>query len=148
MADASGFFMKRVIAAVVVGAMLAACATMAGAPRESAMDGQFRAIYEKEWAWRKSLNADDVDEDADEDDAPKTWPRVDPATQAERQAYLTDVIRQLDALDTKAMSPDAQLNLAVYRDQIEVKLSQIKFRQYEKPLNADTTFWTLAASAA
>src|SRR6185436_15197648 len=92
MADASGFFMKRVIAAAVLGAMLAACATLAGAPRESAMDAKLRAIYEKEWAWRKNLNADDVDEDADEDDAPKAWPKVDLQTQAERQAYMTDVI--------------------------------------------------------
>lgn len=68
------------------------------------------------------------------------------ASQAERLVYMKDVIRKLDALDARALSPEAQINLAIYRDQIEVRIAQVEFREYEKPLNADSTFWTGVAS--
>jgi uncharacterized protein (DUF885 family) len=140
--------MKRVLAAVLVGVVLTACASIAGAPHESSADVRFRAIYEAEWEWRNSLDPELDDDTPDEEKAPKTWPRVDPATQAIRLAYMKDVIAKLDALNSRALSPEAQINLAIYRDQIEVRMSRIEFREYEKPLNADTTFWTNAASAA
>jgi uncharacterized protein (DUF885 family) len=140
--------MRRTLAGLVLVFVVSACATMSGAPRASVADAKFRTIYETEWTWRNTLDPVGDDEDPDEDKAPKTWPKVDPKTQAERAAYMTNVIRQLDALDAKSHSRDAQMNLAIYRDQIEVRLARLKFREYEKPLNADTTFWTSVASAA
>jgi len=140
--------MKRVLAAVLLGVALSACASIAGAPHESAADARFRNIYETEWTWRNSLDPEDDEDTPSEDKAPTKWPRVDPATQATRLAYMKDVIAKLDALDSRTLSPEAQINLAIYRDQIEVRMSWIVFREYEKPLNADTTFWTNAASAA
>ncbi len=112
------------------------------------MDMRFRVITETEWAWRNSLGPAEDDEDPDEDDAPRVWPKVDPETQADRLAYMTDVIRQIDALNPSAMSTDQQINLGIYRDQINVRINRLKFSEYEKPLNADTTFWTTVASAA
>ncbi|MDP3494349.1 MAG: DUF885 family protein, partial [Hyphomonadaceae bacterium] len=82
----------------------------------------------------------------DADAAPRHWSRVDPASQAERLAYMTGVIAKLDALDTQSLSPEAKINLAIYRDQIDVRIAQIAFKEYEKPLNADSTFWTNVAS--
>lgn len=138
--------MKRIIVGVAMMA-LAACATMGGAPGESAAEAKFRQIYETEWAWRQASEPDDSDTPNDEK-APLDWGKVDVATQTERLAYMQDVIHQLDALNAKALSPEAQINLAIYRDQIETRISRLEFREYEKPLNADTTFWTLVASSA
>ena len=138
--------MKRILLGVALMA-LAACATVGGTPRESAADTRLRQIYETEWDWRQLSEPDDSDTPNDEK-APLDWGKVDAATQEERLAYMQDVIRQLDALDAKLLSPEAQINLAIYRDQIETRISRLKFREYEKPLNADTTFWTLVASSA
>jgi uncharacterized protein (DUF885 family) len=139
--------MRQVWTGLVLALAVSACATLA--PRdETAADAKFRAIYETEWAWRIALDPAGEDDDPDEDKAPKAWPKVDPRTQDMRAAYMADVLKQLDALDAKNLSPDARMNLAIYRDQIEVRLSRLKFREYEKPLNADTTFWTSVASAA
>lgn len=137
--------MKSVLAGVAFG-VLAACASIGGSPGESAADARFRAIYETEWAWRKTLDPEEDEESSDADAAPGTWSRVNPASQAERLVYMKDVIRKLDALDARALSPEAQINLAIYRDQIEVRIAQVEFREYEKPLNADSTFWTGVAS--
>lgn len=138
----------KLVAMTVAAMALAACATVGGRAPESALDQKFRAIYEAEWTWRQNLEPEDDDDTVDEDKAPRTWGRVDPATQAERLAHWKAVIAELDALNAKALSPEAQVNLAIYREQIEVRISQIAFREYEKPLNADTTFWTSVASSA
>lgn len=138
----------KLVAMTVAAMALAACATVGGRAPESALDQKFRAIYEAEWTWRQNLEPEDDDDTVDEDKAPRTWGRVDPATQAERLAHWKAVLAELDALNAKALSPEAQVNLAIYREQIEVRISQIAFREYEKPLNADTTFWTSVASSA
>ncbi len=139
--------MKRLLAAVSLGA-LSACTSLNTGPQPTAMDQRFTAIYEAEWAWRNSAGPTEGDESAQEDENPKTWARVDPAWQAERLAYLTGVMTRLDALNPAAMSPAERVNLSIYRYQIGVVISRIKFRDYEKPLNADSTFWTNAASSA
>jgi uncharacterized protein (DUF885 family) len=139
--------MKRLLATAALVAVLSACTSLSGMG-ESSADAHFRSIYETEWAWRSSLDPEEGEDAPDEEKAPKTWARVDPKTQAERLAYMTNVIGQLDALDASALSPEARINLGIYREQIDVLMSRIKFREYEKPLNADTTFWTSVASAA
>jgi uncharacterized protein (DUF885 family) len=143
----SGTLMTRVLTAVAFVA-LTACATTSAAPDEAAADARFRQIYETEWAWRQRSEPEEDSDTPDEEKALRTWGKVDPATQAERLSYMKDVIRQLDVLDPKSLSPEAKINLAVYRDQIDVRMARIEFREHEKPLNADTTFWTRVASAA
>jgi uncharacterized protein (DUF885 family) len=140
--------MKRLMLVVAI-AGLAACTTLSGGPRETAMDQEFRAIYETEWAWRKALDPTDGEEDDTGGEAGvATWARVDPATQATRLAYWQDVIRRLDAIDPATLSPGQRVNHGIYREQIALRILRIEFREHEKPLNADTTFWTSVASAA
>lgn len=127
---------------------LAACAVMPERRTETAMDQTFRSIYETEWAWRQSLEPDDGDDAAGADEAPATWGRIDPASQAERLSRWQGVLAELARLDIAAMSPHARINLDIYREQIEVLIARIRFREYEKPLNADTTFWTSVAGSA
>ena len=126
---------------VVFTLALSACATTPGAPRQTAEDVRFRAIYEAEWKWRTSLGPQEQDDTPPETED-RVWPRVDAATQAMRLAYLTNVEKQLDALRPAALSIDGAENLAIYRAQIDVTLNQLKYREYEKPLNADTAFWS------
>jgi len=138
--------MKRLLLAASV-AVLSACASLPAAPSDTAMDQRFRAIHEAEWDWNKAFDPAEVYEDErGETIGARAWPRVDPAAQAERLTYLEGVMAKLDALDPAALSPEERVNLGIYRENVAVRIAQIRFREYEKPLNADTTFWTSVAS--
>lgn len=140
--------MKRLFLAAAITS-LAACANLSSPPQPSAMDQRFSAIYEAEWDWNKAFDPAEVYEDeAGEPIGARAWPRVVPAAQAERLAYLKGVMAKLDALDPALMSPEERVNLGIYRENVAVRIAQIEFREYEKPLNADTTFWTSVASSA
>lgn len=139
--------MKRALMILALAGM-AGCATLSDSGVSSA-DQRFRAIHEAEWDWTRAFDPAEVYEDeAGERIGARSWPRVDPAAQAARLAYLRDVMAKLDALDPSALSDAERVNLGIYRDHIAVRMSQITFREYEKPLNADTTFWTSVASSA
>ncbi len=138
--------MERLLMVVAL-AVLSACTSLPGARDETAMDRRFRAIYEAERGWNKTFDPAEITEDEQgEDVGARAWPRVDPAAQAERLAYLEGVMAKLDALDPAALSPEGRVNLGIYRENVAVRISQIRFREYEKPLNADTTFWSNVAS--
>jgi uncharacterized protein (DUF885 family) len=102
-------------------------------------DARLKAIYTAEWAWRKAQEAGD--EDSDERVADHL-PDVSPAAQERRLTYWLTVARQLDAIPQNELSPREQLNYAVYRPQIQVLIENQRFRDFEMPANADTTFWT------
>ena len=76
--------MKSVLAGVAFG-VLAACTTIGGNAGESSADASFRAIYEAEWDWRKTLDPEEDEESSDADAAPSAWSRVDPAGRRVRQ---------------------------------------------------------------
>lgn len=90
-----------------------------------------RQIYSTEWTWRQSQD----------DDNDASLPHVDPASQEVRRAYWAGVIQQLDGLDVASLGEEEGINYAVYRAQVSALLAEQRFREYEKPLNADTAFW-------
>ncbi|MCW5760002.1 MAG: DUF885 family protein, partial [Phenylobacterium sp.] len=91
-------------------------------------------------AWRQ---AELARSDSPEDDTlDPHLPHVDAASQARRLAYWQDVRRQLDGIREADLSPDARVNYQVYRDQIDVLVNQQRFREYEKPFNSDSSFWS------
>ncbi len=110
----------------------------------SADDERFKAIHEREWAWRKAQNGGGSDEDGDSeaDDAPGRLSSVDAASQAARLAYWEGVLAELDALDPAALSAENRINLAIYRPQLENLAAQVRFRTYEMPFNSDSSFWS------
>jgi len=130
----------------VAGGVLAATSAMAAPKAVAAAHptataaASFKALYTREWTWREIEFAHGDEGDA----APLAGylPKVDAASQERRLAYWQGVRRQLDAIPEKALSPEGQVNYEVYRDQIDVLISQQKFREYEKPFNSDSSFWS------
>jgi uncharacterized protein (DUF885 family) len=102
-------------------------------------DTRFKALYQGEWAWRMKEFPGDAGEDAA---MPDRLPKVDPAAQAARLAYWRDVRHQLDAIPEAGLSASEAVNFAVYRDQIDTLIAQQTFREYEKPFNSDSSFWS------
>jgi uncharacterized protein (DUF885 family) len=119
---------------LALGAALSTSGVLAGTA-----DATFRDIYRAEWAWREQQLPDNEDSQRPILDH---LAKVDPASQAQRLAYWQGVLKKLDAVPYLELSSAEQVNYDVYRPQIEVLISDQKFRQFEMPANADTTFWT------
>jgi len=122
--------MKWILA---IAALTLACPATAGALEE-----RFEALAAKEWAWRQqSLQS----EEANRNGIPRHLPDESLANQQARRGYWTDVLRQLEAIDPASLSPAVQEDYGVYRMQIETLLDGQRFRDFEKPLNSDSSFW-------
>lgn len=137
------------VAALLLALALPAGAALAAAPAaapaslaaESPADAQFRAIYEKEWTWRQ----DGGGAASEDDDGPANatrMPDVGPTAQQARLKVWDDVLVQLDKVDRTALSPDNQVNYAIYRDQVFNLAAEVRLGGYEMPFNADSSFWS------
>jgi uncharacterized protein (DUF885 family) len=111
----------------------------AGAAKAGDADARFQAIYKAEWTWRDEQIPDGEDSQKPVLDH---LPKVDPASQAMRLRTWEDTLLKISSIPRAELSPVEQLNYDVYRPQIEVLIAGQKFRDYEMPANADTTFWT------
>ncbi len=120
---------------------IAAPSTAAAPGAASAEDAKFRALYTAEWAWRQRMRGEEDDDETKPHIRPQL-PKVDPATQAERLQYWTDVLRQLHAIDAKKISPAQRVNFEVYAAQIAVLINAQHFREFERPVNSDSSFWS------
>ena len=69
-------------------------------------------------------------------------PDVSLAAQARRTARWMAVSRRLDAIRPADLSPDAREDYLVYRQQIAAFLDDQHFREWEKPVNGDSAFWS------
>ncbi|MBN8840068.1 MAG: DUF885 family protein [Sphingomonadales bacterium] len=123
---------------ILLLAMTALAQTAAAAPATQSADASFRALYTAEYDWRRHQQAPDEDSGEASD---KRLPDVGPAAQAAKLDRWTRTDAALKAIRIADLSPAEQVNYAVYRQQIAALLAEQKFRDYEKPLNSDTSFW-------
>lgn len=122
--------------------LLSACASTDGpsGPEVSA-DARLEALYERAWDWSQS-------EKAMQRDGEGKWvkqgalPDVSEAAQQRRLAYWQATLAELDAIDENALSHEANINAQVFRQIVETRVSDIRFRRYEAPLNSDSFFWS------
>lgn len=101
---------------------------------------RFKDIYIKEWAWRQT-EIGEVDEET-EQNVSASLPRVSYLVQESKRRYWIGVVDQLNKINTAELSASEQVDFAVYKMQIASLLHNQEFRDYEKPLNADSAFWS------
>lgn len=101
-------------------------------------DQAFEAIYTAEYDWRQKQSG--PSEDGPKDQA-LALPDIGPKAQAARLARWEQVEKQLTAIKVDQLTPEQRINFAVYKGQIDAMLAEQRYRDYEKPLNADTSFW-------
>ena len=111
-------------------------AANAAAQNDSAADARFKAIYTAEWAWRNGKAGADAKPDNGRLDT------ADPASQQQRTDYWQSVMRQLDGIDPKQLTPENQIDYAVYREQVRNLLADQQFDQWQMPFNSDSAFWS------
>jgi uncharacterized protein (DUF885 family) len=126
-------------------AMLAAASPSVGAPpvtpvsaTASSADQAFEAIYTAEYDWRQKQFGPSENGPKDQ---PLVLPDVSAPVQAARLARWEAVEKQLAGVRVDQLSPANRINFAVYKGQIDALLAAQRYRDYEKPLNADTSFW-------
>ena len=131
--------MKKTLLALLLSPAFA----HAQAAQDSAADKAFQSIYKAEWTWRMQ-QVPGFDEDSDNSARPPatTLQDVGADAQAKRLAYLDGVLKRLDGIDPNALSPKDKVDYAVYRPQIEHAAAELRFRDYEMPFNADSSFWS------
>jgi uncharacterized protein (DUF885 family) len=115
------------------------CSSKTDNAKANDADARLQAIYSDEWQWREEQFPNT--EDAGKKIADHL-PKVDPASQALRLKMWQEVLAKLDAIPRAQLSAAEQLNYDVYHPQIEVLIADQKFRGFEMPANADSTFWT------
>ncbi len=103
-------------------------------------DDAFTAIYTSEWSFRQTLSASGEDTGATQISA--HLPDISAKAQAQRLAYWQGIESQLAAIDVRQLSPDNQVNYAVYKTQIDALVAAQAFREYERPVNSDSAFWS------
>lgn len=101
-------------------------------------DETFEAISSAEFEWRQKQFAPCEDTPKDTKVA---LPDIGPEAQAARLACGEKIERQLAAIPQDQLSPANRVNFAVYKGQIDALLAAQRYRDYEKPFNADTSFW-------
>jgi len=119
----------------------AAAVPPASVANESAADRAFRAIYEKEWAWRQA-GGGEASEDEDAPASAAHMPDVGPQAQQARLKVWDDVLAELDRVDVQVLSADNRVNFAIYRDQVFNLAQDVRLRAYEMPFNSDSSFWS------
>ncbi len=107
-------------------------------------DARFEALSAREWAWRVEQHVADIDPRIID----PVLPDVSAPAQAARLAYWQGVRRELDTVDPARLSPATLVDYQVYRAQLDVLIAQQRFRDYEKPLTADESFWGGLAETA
>ncbi len=105
------------------------------------VDDQFKAIYEKEWAWRQT-GGGEASEDSDAPASSTKLPDVGAAAQQARLKVWDDVLAQLEAIDPAKLSAENQVNYAIYKYQVQSLAEEVRLRSYEMPFNSDSSFWS------
>ncbi len=126
------------VTATTILAPVSAAELSTGTPSAGA---RFKALYEREWEWRRNEFAGADDEDSQGKPADHL-PRVGPDAQAARERYWSQVLAELDAISPSELSGEDPVNYAVYRQQVESLLTDQRLRDWEMPFNSDTAFWT------
>lgn len=107
---------------------------------ETALDAKFRAIYEREWQWRQAQNGSSGEEDSQSERM--RLPDVSPEAHASRLKVWEGVLRDLDGINPQKLSAENRIHYQVYRPQVEDLAAAARFRDYEMPFNADSSFWS------
>ena len=128
---------RRAFSGKLPAVALLAAAAPAAAGAMSATEA-FRALYTEEWAWRRAEYPDD---ESGKGVSPML-PDEGAGAQARRLAYWQAVRARLSAIDRAALSPDDRVNYAVYAAQIDALIAAQVWRDWEKPFNSDSAFWS------
>ncbi|HET7844060.1 MAG TPA: DUF885 domain-containing protein [Xanthomonadales bacterium] len=110
------------------------------APAVAAPADEFRALWEREWAWRLEqypMLATSVGEHRYDD----RLGAVDEKSQQRRLAYYRDVQRSLRAIDPASLPEAQRVDYAIYADQVDSAVANLELHSYRLSINSDSPFY-------
>ena len=130
---------RIVAAALAFGAITfpAGAAVAPPAAQRTSADARLKALYDGYAAW-EDKEFGSFENSRGERERAGYLPHVDEATQLRRAAHLKDLLAQLDSIPTSQLSPDEQVNAAVFRTVLEADIADAQFRTWEMPFNSDS----------
>jgi uncharacterized protein (DUF885 family) len=136
------------VAAVLLGASAfkPAQAEPAAKHHRTTADARLKVLYDGYATW-DSKESGTFENSRGEIEGAGYLPRVDEAAQLRREAHLKQILTQLNAIPKAELSPDEQVNAAIFRTLLENQISDYHFRTWEMPFNSDSTFWTYLDSS-
>jgi len=116
------------------------------APTPPSADQRLKALYDAYSGWAAKEGG--TGEGANGESIELGYlPHVDAATQSRHDAYLRDLLAQLDAIPVDQLSQAERLNARIFRVVLEQAIAKYRFRTFERPLNSDSNFWTYLDSS-
>lgn len=116
-------------------ALFCLVATTAAAADTGSASARFKALHERDWAFRQ-------------DDAPGLGGRVahrladvSPAAQERRLAHWTQVREELADIEPSELPADERINYVIFRDQIDDRLAGLRHKSWQMPMNSDSSFF-------
>jgi uncharacterized protein (DUF885 family) len=107
-------------------------------------DATFAQVWRAEWAWRVGEGLAEGSPGA----VDAHLPDESPAAHARRAARWRTTLAALDSVPQARLSPAVRIDFQVYRAQIVALLDDERFREWEKPVNGDSAFWSDVQYAA
>jgi uncharacterized protein (DUF885 family) len=106
-----------------------------------ASDAALKALYDEYWKWQ--LDAFGLIETASGDVEPgDSLADVTPKAQLARAAYYKALLARLSAIDAARLSEAEAINAAVLRADLEEKIGDAQFREWDMPFDSDSNFWS------
>ncbi|WP_308911843.1 DUF885 domain-containing protein [Pseudokordiimonas caeni] len=114
------------------------CASSNATEAPSEADNAFEKLSSDEYEWRKSQLP--MGEDNPGGNLFR-MPDVGPTAQATRLKRWEETQAALATINQNSLSPANQVNFMVYKAQVDTLAEAQRYRDYEKPLNSDSSFW-------
>ncbi|MFC4314464.1 DUF885 domain-containing protein [Steroidobacter flavus] len=102
---------------------------------------QLNAIYQSEWEWWKNEMAEEPDDERPGEESDHLA-RVDEASQQARLTHLQAVLADVSRISTDSLLSEEKINAEIFRTILEERISDLRFKTYQAPFNADSFFWT------
>lgn len=118
-----------------------ACAPVLAQSNVADPGQQLAAIYQSEWEWWKLEMAEEPDDERPGEESDHLA-RVDEASQQARLAHLQAVLADVNRISTVSLSSEEKINAEIFRTLLEERISDLRFKTYQAPFNADSFFWT------
>jgi len=108
---------------------------------KTSADARLKALYDGYAAW-DAKESGYFENSRGEIESAGYLAHVDAASQLRRAAHVKELLDQLNAIPKAQLSPEEQVNAAVFRTLLENSISEAQFRTWEMPFNSDSSFWT------
>jgi uncharacterized protein (DUF885 family) len=102
---------------------------------------RLNAIYQSEWQWWKNEMAEEPDDERPGDESDHLA-RVDETSQQARLVHLQAVLADVNRIGTESLQSEDKINAEIFRTILEERISDLRFKTYQTPFNADSFFWT------